>query len=193
MKVILGIGNPGKKYQFTRHNVGFQILDAFGQNHNLTFRPAKSDFYYAEGMLSAFRFFLIKPTTYVNNTGIIIKELIDDYNLHIDDLLVIYDDTNLELGKIRIRKSGSDGGHNGIKSIIYNLESQDFNRVRVGISRPDNSQDLADFVLSEFSEEDNHIIEEKLPTINNLIASFIVGGIDEMLKTYSIESKKITE
>ena len=169
MKLIVGIGNPGRQYLMTKHNIGFQILDIFCKKHGLTFGPSKSKFWLVESNFSTFHFFLVKPTTYVNNTGIVVKEIIDEYNLSIDDILILSDDSNLEAGVIRIRKSGSDGGHNGIKSIIYHLENDEFARLRIGIGQPEFQIDLADYVLSEFSETDLKTIEKNMPVIIELV------------------------
>lgn len=185
MKLIVGIGNPGSRYINTRHNVGFQILDRFCQKQNLNFRPTKSNFWLVESKLNAFHFFLVKPSTYVNNSGLVLKELVEYYNIKLSDILVIYDDTNLDCGFLRIRKSGSDGGHNGIKSIIYHLENNNFARLRVGVGKPAPNEELADYVLSDFSKENNEQIENKMPLIINLIEQFIYGGLSEMLNYYS--------
>ncbi len=185
----MGIGNPGNIYANTRHNVGFQILDSFAEKHNLKFLPAKSDFWFVESILNTFPFFLMKPYTYVNNSGIVVNEVFETMNLGIEDLLVIYDDTNLETGTIRIRKSGSDGGHNGIKSIIYNLEHDNFLRIRIGISHPEENRDLANYVLSKFTKEEDLLIKKKYPLIFKLMEQFIIGGTDKMLNYFSIASQ----
>ena len=185
MKLIVGIGNPGSKYINTRHNVGFQILDIFCQKQNLNFRTTKSNFWLVESKLNAFHFFLVKPSTYVNNSGLVLKELVEHYSIKLSDILVIYDDTNLDCGILRIRKSGGDGGHNGIKSIIYHLENNNFARLRIGVGQPAPNQELADYVLSDFSKENNEQIEKEIPRIINLIEQFIYGGLSEMLNYYS--------
>jgi peptidyl-tRNA hydrolase, PTH1 family len=190
LRVIIGIGNPGKKYINTRHNVGFQILDNFAQKNNLNFTPAKGEFWKTESKLNTFRFLLVKPTTYVNNSGIAVKDLIENLNLDLDDILIVYDDLNLETGVIRIRNSGSDGGHNGIKSIIYNLETDKFARIRIGIGKPEIKIDLADYVLEKFLEEETKIIKEKFPLLDELLTVFIVEGYKKMLTHFSKNSNK---
>ena len=189
MKLIIGIGNPGVNYTNTRHNVGFQILEKFSQVHNLNFRPAKSKFWFVESKLNAFHFFLVKPFTYVNNSGVVVKEIIDHFDLKISDTLVVYDDTNLETGVLRIRKSGSDGGHNGLKSIIYHLENDNFPRLRVGIGSPTSNQPLSDYVLSNFTQDDIDILEPKYEFIIKLIEYFISSGSTGMLDYYSTATK----
>ncbi|PID60689.1 MAG: aminoacyl-tRNA hydrolase [Ignavibacteriae bacterium] len=184
MKVIIGIGNPGSKYINTRHNVGFQILDSFCEKHSLKFRPTKSNFWSVESNFNTFHFFLVKPATYVNNSGIAIKEILENIEPEISNYLIIYDDINLEAGKIRIRKSGGDGGHNGLKSIIYHLNHNNFARLRIGIGNPKNI-DLADFVLSEPTEEEAKLINSNTNLIIDLLEEFILGGTDKMLNFYS--------
>ncbi|MDX1700354.1 MAG: aminoacyl-tRNA hydrolase [Melioribacteraceae bacterium] len=185
MKLVIGIGNPGSRYQNTRHNIGFIILEEFCRRNNLEFQPSKSDYWFVESEIDAFHFFLIKPTTYVNNSGLVVKELVENYGVKTTDVLVICDDTNLPLGELRPRKTGSDGGHNGLKSIIYHLQSEEFMRLRVGIGNPNNDYDMADYVLESFSNEELEVLEEKFSLIFDLIKKFICGGSREMLNLYS--------
>ena len=187
MRLVIGIGNPGIKYSNTRHNVGFQILDYFCEKNNLKFSPSNSDYWYVESNMNAFHFFLVKPTAYVNNTGFVVKEILDKLELSTNDLLVIYDDVNLEIGEIRIRKSGSDGGHKGIKSMIYQLETDIFSRIRIGVGSP-STPELANYVLSEFSNNELNELKLKLPLIEGLIKHYISGGTNEMLNFYSKQS-----
>ena len=141
-----------------------------------------------ESKLDTFHFFLMKPATYVNNSGLAVKEFVDEFGIPIEDVLVVYDDTNLDAGVLRIRKSGADGGHNGIKSIIYHLEDDRFNRLRIGVGKPNSNHELADFVLSNFSKDEFNKINDLTPLIISLIENFITGGIDSMLNFYSRES-----
>ena len=189
MKLVIGIGNPGNQYQKTRHNIGFRILEEYCVKNNLEFKPSKSDYWFVESEISAFHFFLIKPATYVNNSGLVVKEIMEEYELETSDVLVICDDTNLPLGELRPRKSGSDGGHNGLKSIIYHLVSEDFMRLRIGVGNPQVNYDLAQYVLEDFSSEELKKIEEKYEFIFSLIEKFICGGSKEMLNLYSKKGK----
>lgn len=189
MKAILGIGNPGNNYLFTRHNVGFQFLDSFAQKHNLEFIPSKNNYWFAESSFTTFPFFLIKPTTYVNNSGLAVLELLEKYKLSLNNILVIVDDVNLPLGNIRIRKSGGDGGHNGIKSIIYHTNSLDFPRIRIGIANDEKIDNLADFVLSEFTEEESKILKDSFNLSIELVEHFIIGGTSKMLNYHSKQNK----
>lgn len=188
MRIILGIGNPGRKYVDTKHNIGFIILDKFAQKYGLKFKPSKFGYIETGSSLDSSRFALIKPTTYVNNSGLAALDVLDYYNLPPEDLLVISDDVNLELGKIRIRKSGGDGGHNGLKSIIYHLNSDQFARLRFGIGDGFDEGEMADYVLSKFSKKNFDYLEQKIVFSVKLIEHFILGGSKEMLDFFSKNS-----
>lgn len=189
MRLIVGIGNPGKQYFDTRHNIGFQILDEFCKKENLNFQPTKSNFWIMESILDTFHFFLQKPTTYVNNSGLAVKELTEKLEIEPSEIMVIYDDINLDVGKIRIRKSGGDGGHNGIKSIIYHLENNKFTRLRIGIGSKGENEELANYVLSKFHNEEIKEIENNIPLIIDLMKQFIEGGSTQLLNYYSTVKK----
>ena len=133
MKAILGLGNPGLRYINTRHNIGFNILEQFALKHNLEFDSSSVTFDSAEGILEGSRFLLVKPTTFVNLSGIAARQVFEQYDVSLADFLVLTDDVNLSLGKIRIRNSGGDGGHNGLHSIIEHLGIENFPRIRFGI------------------------------------------------------------
>lgn len=185
MRCVIGLGNPDKKYLSTRHNIGFVVLDSFAQKHNLTFTPSKRDYYKSEGSFGSSDFFLVKPTTYMNNSGIAVLDLINELSISPEDLLVIVDDVNLPTGSIRLRKSGSDGGHNGLKSIIYHLQSNNFARLRFGIGNTFGKGMMAHFVLNKFTGEEVEIIKNQLSTVEDLIEAFITGGYSQMLNKYS--------
>lgn len=185
MRAIVGIGNPGKKYQFNRHNVGFLALDHFAEKYQIKFFPSKYDYYYAEGEVEGNHFVLAKPTTYVNNSGIAVKDLIDQYNISVNDLLIIVDDINLNEFDFRIKKSGSDGGHNGLASIIYMLNTNEFPRLRIGIGSGFEKGSLADYVLSDFNETELNKLKETFEFTSGIIRAFITGGYNSCLSEYS--------
>jgi len=180
VRAILGIGNPGMKYQRNRHNAGFLVLNYFANNFALSFNPSKGDYYYSEGLIDNNKFFLILPTTYVNNSGIAAKQFLDLYHYSLKDFLVICDDINLPTGKIRMRSSGGDGGHNGLASIIYHLNSDQFPRLRIGIGDEFEDGFLADYVLSDFDEGEQEKLNLSFKNASILIKEFIYGGIDAM-------------
>lgn len=160
MKLIVGLGNIGEKYCFTRHNAGFMVVDKFALDKNLSFKEEKK--------LKCFvaknnNILLIKPTTYMNLSGEAVRAVIDYYKINTEDILIIYDDLALELGKIRFRANGSDGGHNGIKSIIQHLGTKNFDRLKVGIG-PQPNIPSENFVLQNFAKEQ---LEELKQTLKN--------------------------
>ncbi|MEJ5350605.1 MAG: aminoacyl-tRNA hydrolase [Melioribacteraceae bacterium] len=183
MYLIVGLGNPGKKYELTRHNIGFLILDKFASKKNLHFKK-KENYQYVEGSTGSSTFFLVKPTTYMNLSGIAVSEFLSKINIPLENMLIVVDDVNLELGKIRLRKSGSDGGHNGLKSIIYHLESNQFPRLRFGIGNKFEGE-LAEYVLSKFSDEELSSINDSLEFSIELIENFIQGGYKLMSDYFS--------
>lgn len=185
MRAVIGLGNPGKKYESTRHNIGFLILDAFAEKQRLLFKSSKRDYLYSEGTLRSSDFFLIKPTTFMNLSGLAVLDFISDHPTGMNDLLIITDDVNLELGKIRLRQSGGDGGHNGLKSIIYNLQNDNFPRLRFGVGNKFNEGELADYVLDRFSDNELESIKEGFELSVELVYHFIEGGYKSMMDHFS--------
>lgn len=154
LKWFLGLGNPGRQYEMTRHNIGFMALDRFADKHGIKISQSKCKGLLGEGMVAGEKVVLLKPQTYMNLSGESMRAFMDFYKASPDDLIVVYDDLDTPYGHIRLRYQGSAGGHNGIKSIIQHLGSQTFNRIRLGISRPAPGRDIADYVLSPFSKEE---------------------------------------
>ena len=154
-KLLIGLGNPGDKYFETKHNVGFMLIDQLAKKQNVTFT---NDKIFQADLASFFfngeKIYLVKPTTFMNESGKAVHALLAYYGLDIKDLLVIYDDLDMEVGKIRLRAKGSAGGHNGIKSIIQHIGTQTFNRVKIGIGRPKNGMSVVSHVLSTFDKDD---------------------------------------
>lgn len=185
MKLIVGIGNPGKKYQFTRHNIGFLILDRFALKSNLLFQPSKYDFYQTDGELNSIRFFLVKPTTYVNNSGLALLDFLATTPIELENILVIHDDINLETGRIRIKKGGSSGGHNGIESVIYHLQNDQFPRLRFGIGNNFGKGEMADYVLDKFDEKDSAALNTGIDFCTEMIGNFVKNGYKGMADFYS--------
>ena len=180
MRIILGIGNPGRRYSFNRHNVGFMFLDYIAVKESLSFLPSKGDFYFAEGNINNSGFNLIKPSTYVNDSGKAALQAIQFNNSNIEDLLVIFDDLNLNFSEFRVRASGGDGGHNGIASIIYHLNSDKFPRIRIGINNAEKDSHV-DFVLSDFSKDEKNSLTNIFDDCMTLTRGFIEGGIKKMM------------
>ena len=185
MRVVLGIGNIGSRYQRNRHNAGFLVLDYFAQNRSIKFSTAKGDYYFCEGDLNQVHYFLIKPSNYVNNSGVAALQFLEKHKIDISELLVVCDDVNMEMGKLRVRKSGGDGGHNGLASIIYHLNSDQFPRLRIGIGSDFNEGELSSYVLDDFSENDAKIFKTVLKDSSHLVEEFIIGGIEALLNANS--------
>ena len=190
MRLVVGLGNPGLRYRLTRHNIGFIILDRFVNKEQLNFLPSKKDYYYSEGHIWSSDFFLLKPSTYMNQSGIAILSFLEQHLINYEDILIVSDDVNLEPGRLRLRKSGSDGGHNGIKSIIYHLQTDAFPRLRFGIGSDFEKGGLTEFVLNKFSQEDLKSLETSIVFSIELIKEFIIGGYKSMLDYFSKNSLK---
>ncbi|AZZ65694.1 aminoacyl-tRNA hydrolase [Metamycoplasma phocicerebrale] len=178
MKLIVGLGNPGKEYEKTRHNVGFMVLDKLSQKLKapMTIKKFNGIYFKDKEMI------LAKPLTYMNNSGEFVKDIVDYYNINVDDILLVYDDIDTELGKIIIRQQGSAGGHNGVKSIINNLDTNEIKRIKMGIGRDEN---LINFVLGKFSFEDSKIIEKAIDEVVEAIIQYINNDIRYVMNKYS--------
>lgn len=182
MKLVVGLGNPEKKYEFTRHNCGFRAIDYYASKNNLTFKN-KFNGFYVKTIVNNTKLILLKPQTYMNLSGESVIKFVNYYNISIEDILVIYDDVDFEIGKFKLRRGGSSGGHNGINNIIDLLKTQNISRLRIGISK--NSIPLMDYVLGKFSNDENEKIESILPIISNIIDDFTVHNIDELMEKYN--------
>ncbi|WP_342427624.1 aminoacyl-tRNA hydrolase [Paenibacillus sp. FSL L8-0158] len=158
MKWIVGLGNPGPQYEKTRHNVGFMALDALASRHNIQINQSKCKALIGEGHIGGVKTVLIKPMTYMNLSGESLRAYMDYYKADMEDLVVVYDDLDTEVGKIRLRYQGSAGGHNGIKSIIQHTGTQSFNRIRMGISRPEPGHAIVDYVLGTFPKKEKELL-----------------------------------
>ncbi|MGZ9587090.1 aminoacyl-tRNA hydrolase [Paenibacillus marinisediminis] len=162
MKWIVGLGNPGVQYASTRHNIGFMAIDELADRFNISVRDSKCKALVGEGRVGTEKVVLIKPMTYMNLSGETVRAYMDYYKASLEDLIVLYDDMDTEVGKIRLRYQGSAGGHNGIKSIIQHTGTQSFNRVRLGISRPAPGRDIVDYVLQAFTKTDRDPVQQAI-------------------------------
>ena len=172
MIVIIGLGNPEKTYENTYHNMGFMALDYFAKKNDLEFTKEKYNGLIATGLVEGEKVMLIKPTTYMNLSGKSVRAVVSGLKLPLENLLVIYDDIDMPVGTVRLRKEGSAGTHNGMRSIVSELGSTCFSRIRIGIGR-DARMDLASYVLSKVSKENLEILNAKFDDINNKILEFI--------------------
>ncbi len=195
MKVIFGIGNPGTRYQYNRHNVGFMFVDYLAAKYSIQFSPAKGDYYIAEGSINNSNFSLIKPVTYVNNSGIAALQVTEAFKINAEDILVTVDDVNFEFSEFKTKEFGGDGGHNGLTSIIYYLNTNNFPRIRIGIGQNFEKGRMPEYVLSDFNEEEKKQLKSIFEKVSPLAEEFILGGIKQMLnansRLFSNISKKI--
>ena len=183
MKLVIGLGNPGRQYAGTRHNVGFEVLEVLGERHRLEWESAP-----AEALMARWRaasVLLAKPLTYMNLSGHAIGELLRFFKIELPDLLVIVDDANLELGRLRARPSGSAGGHNGLKSVIGALGTEDFARLRVGVGRGDARRDLADHVLAKFDPDERIEVAEAVGRAADAAELFVAEGIMPVMNRFN--------
>jgi len=185
MYVIVGLGNPGKKYNYTRHNVGFDVIDYLSKVHDIKVNKIKHKAIIGEGIIGGEKVILVKPQTYMNLSGESVEKLVYYYDLDMDNLVIIYDDIDTDLGRIRIRKKGSAGTHNGMKNIIYLLNNDEFIRVRVGIGKPNGSQPLADFVTSKFRKDEVGLIAESIVNAGKAIEEMMENGIDISMNKFN--------
>jgi PTH1 family peptidyl-tRNA hydrolase len=183
--LISGLGNIGQQYYGTRHNIGFEVVDYIADICSLIWQPSKSVYYFAEGDYKGINFVLIKPTTYMNNSGIAVAEALELYQVDISNLLIVCDDYNLPLGKVRLRPKGSDGGHKGLYSIIYHLMTDNFPRLRIGIGNSFIKGDESNFVLSVFNKTEELVIKEIIKHSSEVIKSFIEAGIQRTMTVFN--------
>ncbi len=185
MVVIVGLGNPGKKYDGTRHNVGFDVIDYLSHKYSIPVNKIKYKAVIGEGRVGTEKVMLVKPHTFMNLSGESVMRIMEYYNVPMDKLIVIYDDIDTELGKLRIRKKGSAGSHNGMKNIIYLLQKDDFPRVRVGIGRPRPGQDLANFVLNRYTKEELEWIVPAIRSAGDAVDTIINDNVEIAMNRYN--------
>lgn len=185
MYVVVGLGNPGKQYENTRHNVGFNVIDILAKEYDISVSKIKHKALIGEGRVGSEKVLLVKPQTYMNLSGETLIDMYNYYKVDMENIIVIYDDIDLDVGKIRIRKKGSGGTHNGMRSIIKCLGANDFPRVRVGVSKPKPGQDLADFVLSRFRKEENDDVELGLEKAAKAVDVMIKDNVDLAMNKYN--------
>jgi PTH1 family peptidyl-tRNA hydrolase len=183
MKLVIGLGNPGRKYEGTRHNVGFEVLDVLAGRHRLEWEAAPADAVIAKWRAASV--LLAKPLTFMNLSGAAIGELLRFYKIEVADSLVVLDDINLDLGRLRARPSGSAGGHNGLKSIISTFGSEEFARLRIGVGRGDARRDLADHVLAKFDPEERIDVAEAVGRAADAAELFVSDGIVAVINRFN--------
>ena len=189
MYVIVGLGNPDKKYEHTRHNIGFDVVDALAAKYNIDIKDKKHKALCGTGVIEGMKVLLVKPQTYMNLSGECVGAVARFYKVQPKDVIVIYDDINLDVGQLRIREKGSAGGHNGIKSIISHLNSEEFPRIRIGVGMKRIGQDLANHVLSHFSREQLEAVAEGMENAVKAAELMVAGQTAKAMNTYNGKKK----
>jgi PTH1 family peptidyl-tRNA hydrolase len=203
LNLIVGLGNPGERYKNTRHNLGYRVVDfladRFDRFDKLTasklttrknkkeFKPGKGELLFCETEVGGERIFLIKPLTFMNSSGVAVVEAMDNFNLGIENLLVVCDDVSLPLGKIRIREKGTDGGHKGLRSIVYQLNSIDFARLRMGIGDTPENFDLEEFVLEDFKPEEKEKTDQMIEKAALAVENTVMNGIEDSMNRFNAD------
>lgn len=185
MYVVVGLGNKGSQFAETKHNIGFVAIDYFAKQHDIKFNKVKHKAEIGEGIISGEKLMLVKPQTYMNASGECVMDIVNFYKLPLENLIVIYDDIDLPVGKVRIRPSGSSGTHNGMRSIICLLNKQDFPRIRIGVGKQPEYMDLADYVMTKFSKDELPLIEEAIKKATHTVEEITRSGISSAMNKYN--------
>lgn len=186
MKLIVGLGNPGMQYAATRHNIGFEVIDTLAEVYNIQINKNKFKALVGDGVIGGEKVILMKPQTYMNLSGEAVRACMDFHKLTAEDILIVYDDISLAVGQLRLRKSGSAGGHNGIKSIIAQIGGQDFPRIKFGVGEKPAGWDLANYVLGRFSEEEMKVIGPRINDAVKAIEVILKNGMDKAMNEYNV-------
>ncbi len=184
-KIIIGLGNPGKQYKDTRHNFGSMVIDNLVEIGKSDFRAGKGPFVYTKQTIENQELILCKPICFMNNSGVAVKMVLNQFELLPDSLLIVYDDIDLNLGKIRLRKKGSAGGHNGLKSIIEKINTDLFSRLRLGIGPQKKNEPSEEFVLSNFRKDEKKLAEEIIDLSGHAVKEFAKYGITSAMNKYN--------
>lgn len=186
MYIIAGLGNPGKEYVNTRHNVGFDVIDALADKYNISVLELRSKALIGKGIIQGQKVILVKPLTYMNLSGESIRPIVDYYKSDAEEeLIVISDDISLPPGGLRVRKKGSAGGHNGLKNIIRQLGTENFKRIRMGVGEKPKAYDLADWVLGHFSPEDRKAVDEAAAKAVHAVELILTQGVDTAMNEFN--------
>lgn len=183
--VVIGLGNPGKRFENTRHNVGFDAIDRLSLKHKIAVTKVKHKAVIGDGFIGDKKVLLVKPQTFMNLSGESVREIIEWYKVSVKNIIIIYDDIDLPVGKLRIRPKGSAGTHNGMRSVIYQIESDDFPRIRIGVNKPPQGWDLADFVLSKFSPDERKNVDMAIENAAEAVEVILKSGVDNAMNRFN--------
>ena len=190
MYMIAGLGNPGREYIHTRHNIGFELIDAIAEEYDIGVTSEKFRALIGKGMINGQKVLLVKPQTFMNLSGESIRPLVDYYKIDPEtELIIVSDDITLSPGGIRIRKKGSAGGHNGLKNIIAQLGTENFSRIRIGVGEKPKGYDLADYVLGHFSKEELVLVQDGIGKAKDALKLILEGNIDQAMNDYNRKEK----
>ena len=184
MKLMVGLGNPGKEYENTRHNVGFMAIDRIAQFLNVTFDKEKFQGKYAEVLYENEKYILLKPQKYMNLSGEVVGDFVRFFKIDISDILILYDDLDTPVGSMRLRSQGSSGGHNGIKNIEQHLQTQKYNRIKFGISN-NKMMDTKDYVLGRFSKEEQEVMNQTLEKVVDIFKDYPKMSFENLMNKYN--------
>jgi PTH1 family peptidyl-tRNA hydrolase len=183
--LVIGLGNPGRKYRPTKHNVGFRIVDRFAEKKGIRLKRRLGKVQIGEGRVGAERVVIAKPLTYMNRSGAVVRKLIKELGIPLDHLVVVHDDLDLASGRIKIKEGGGHGGHKGVSSIIEQVGSTDFLRVKVGIDKPQTPEEGADYVLTPFDNEQIPLVDESMKQASEAIEAIVVSGKAKAMSMYN--------
>ncbi|HET7152752.1 MAG TPA: aminoacyl-tRNA hydrolase [Candidatus Kapabacteria bacterium] len=191
MKLIVGLGNPGPRYTFTRHNIGWRVLDAIAVKEDIQFKPGRGDYMFARKVIGKVDTALIKPTTFMNDSGIALLQALDVFRAHPErDILIVLDEFQLPLGSVKLKAMGGDGGHNGLASIIYHLQTERIARLRCGIDKSFQDGQLVDYVLSPFTDDEETLVEDMVTLARDTAVGFAMLGTIRAMNTFNQLSPK---
>ena len=190
-RLIVGLGNPGEKYRFTRHNTGFMVVDRLAQTNEILLGKRKFNAVFGRGKIEGLPAILVKPMTFMNQCGPAVRDLAHFFRLGTQDMLVIHDDIDVVFGKLKIKEKGGDGGHNGVKSLIEALRSDEFTRIRVGIGRPQTEKDISPYVLERFDAEQETLLSDIISSARDAVETVLFKGVSEAMNRF--HGKTISE
>lgn len=186
MYLIIGLGNPESDYANTRHNMGFNVINKLSEKYNIEVKKDKFKALFGSGVIEGEKVILVKPQTFMNLSGESVQEFVNFYKIPLENVLIIYDDVDIEPGKVRIRKNGSAGGHNGMKSIVSHLSSEKFPRVRVGIGKPHGQKDMIAHVIGGIDDEDKELLDKGVNLATEAVIETLKNNIDSAMNKYNV-------
>ena len=188
MYIVVGLGNPGDKYEKTRHNVGFNVIDLLAKEYSIDVSKLKHKALIGEGRVGTEKVILVKPMTYMNLSGESVVDICNYYNVDLENVIVIYDDIDLDVGKIRIRKKGGPGTHNGMKSVVHEILSDEFIRIRVGIGSPNDKSEMIEYVIGKLEDEEYNKLTMGIDKAEEAVVEILKNGIDKSMNKFNGEN-----